>query len=107
MAHRKRTQTQYNAIQMKCQDEARSIVDKYLKKEHLPYSTFDDIYVVWFAFISKGWKCMVSSYTYTDQFFEVTKDEYTGEYYCNCFKRVRYITHPSTHFKDALETDLV
>jgi len=50
---------------------------------------------------------MVSSYTYTDQFFEVTKDEYTGEYYCNCFKRVRYITHPSTHSEDALETDFV
>ena len=93
MAHGKRNK-KYDALQMKCQDEARRIISDYYKNEHLYYE-FNDIYVVWFAYIKNGWKCMISSHRYKNHFFEITKNERSGEICYNCFKRYQFIVHPS------------
>lgn len=94
MAHGKRNHKNYDALQMKCQDEARQIISDYYCHEKL-VSDIDSIYVVWFAFIKNGWKCMVSSYCYKNHFFEITKNERTGEICYNCFKRYQFIVRPS------------
>ena len=96
MAHKKATkklQMQYSYRYKKCSDEAIDIVEKWFEDT---YSKIDDysIYIVWFAFTKNGYRCMLTSKTYKNNFFEITKNIVTGETICLVLRQVEYIVHP-------------
>ena len=80
-------------IRHELENEAKNIVFTwyYNKDEAI---TIDSLFIVWFAFLKNGYKCMLSSRKKPDDFFEVTVNKRTGEQFFNCFKRVGYQVKP-------------
>lgn len=96
MAHSKqRNQKHVDQLQLKCQNEAKKFVLDYYNREGMGYNP-DSLYIVWFAFLPSGWKCMITSSMYKNHFFEVTKHVNSGEMYCNCYNLFEHIVYPST-----------
>ena len=83
----------FDKHQQKSQEEAKNFVLTWFQRERVGIN-IDSLYVVWFAYISNGYKCMVSSHEFSDLFFEVTKHR-DGEMYCECMKRFEHFVKPS------------
>lgn len=92
MAHKKAND--FDPRQHACEEEAKKIVIDWFKRRNLAVDK-DSLYVVWFAYIRRGFKCMVTSHIYKSNFFEITVNKITGEMYCNCFDRFEYFVDPS------------
>lgn len=84
----------FGSGQEKCEREAKSIVENWYKKHNIGIDP-ESIYVVWFAYLPNGYKCMVSSKMYSNNCFEITKNKITDEVYYSVFERVEYVVHPS------------
>lgn len=55
----------------------------------------DDLYVVTFAYILGGWKCMISSDAWTDtSYYEVTYDVHKGCIYLDWYKKIENVEIP-------------
>ena len=87
-----------------CENEAKNIVIDWFKKQNLA-SNKNSLRIVWFAYTTTGFKCMITSETYTNNFFEVTINKITGEMYCNCFERFEYFVTPSTEPENVVIDD--
>lgn len=98
----------YDARQHRFEEDARFVVYEWFKKNNLKINK-NDIYVCWFAYLSYGYKCMVSSYKNDNLFFEVTKN-IKGETRCNCFQRFEYFVEPEqkniVHIKDDIDDSI-
>lgn len=93
--------------QKNCEKEAKEIVYKWFKDRGLSIDP-NTIYIVWFAYVHHGFKCMVSSHMYKNNFFEITVNKVTGEMYYNCFKRFEYVIKPANHETNIdIQEDLV
>lgn len=91
MAHKK---AEYGYQYNKCSNEARRIAEKWFKDNKLAID-YKSIYIVWFAFTKTGYRCMVTSKMYQNNFFEITKNIYTNEMICRILQQVECIVHPS------------
>ena len=92
--------------QKPCEQEAMDVVLNFYKgRKEIEHKS---LRVVWFAFINQsGFKCMITSETYPNEFFEVTINKVTGEMRCDCFTRYEYIVKPSNHGKiSQYQTDI-
>lgn len=66
-----------------------SFWDPDSNRSFLENLTVNDLYVVTFAYILGGWKCMVSSDTWTDtSYYEVTYDTQNECMYLDWYKKV-------------------
>ena len=88
-------------LQKNCEEEAKELVIDWFKSRRLTIDP-SSLYIVWFAYIRQGFKCMVSSHIYKNNFFEVTVNKRTGEKYYNCFERFEYIVQPA-NFKQNID----
>ena len=82
--------------QIKCENEAREVVLEWYKNRNLLIDP-KTIFVVWFAYLPKGFKCMLSNDIYKNNFFEVTINKITGEIQCTCYERFEYMVKPAGH----------
>lgn len=82
-----------DAVQAGCIDEAIDfIIDNIYNRNN---KKNPKCYSVWFAFISGGYKTMITTEDENANiFFEVTK-KCNGEIRCDCFHRFEYIVVPS------------
>ncbi len=80
--------------QKNCENEAKKFVQDWYKDRNIVIDP-NSIYVVWFAFLKNGFKCMISSHMYKNNFFEITSNKTTGEICCSCFERFEYVVHPA------------
>lgn len=53
-----------------------------------------DFSITWFAYTDTGWKCMVTSDSDPNNFYEITKNEKTNETTCSCLNRYAYFVEP-------------
>lgn len=83
-------------LQRKCENEAREIVLNWYKNHNLLMDP-ETIFVVWFAYLPSGFKCMLSTDIYSNNFFEVTMNKITGEIQCACYTRFEYMVKPASH----------
>lgn len=83
-----------DARQRKYETEAALFVKNYLKQNNINVDD-DDIFIIWFAFTNHGYRCMVTSRSCKDLFFEISKNNKTKEFICHCFKQFEYIVYPS------------
>ena len=91
MAHKKAAYDyQYN----KCFNEARRIAEKWFTDNKLAID-YNSIYIVWFAFTKAGYRCMVTSKMYPNNFFEISKNIHNNEMICHVLQQVECIVHPS------------
>lgn len=91
MAHKKAVYGyQYN----KCSNEAKHVAEKWFKDNKLAID-FESIYIVWFAFTKNGYRCMVTSKMYQNNFFEISKNFYNDESICHVLQQVECIVQPS------------
>lgn len=90
----KKTNVDYQ--QIRCEREARDIVIEWYKNRNLIIYP-KNIFVVWFAYLPSGFKCMLSTDIYKNNFFEITVNKTTGEIQCTCFKRFEYMVKPAGH----------
>ena len=91
MAHKKAMQDyRYN----KCSNEARHIAKQWFIDNKLAID-FESIYIVWFAFTKNGYRCMVTSKLYQNNFFEIKKNIRNNEMICHVLQQVECIAHPS------------
>lgn len=81
---------QYN----KSCNEAKHIVQKWFTDNGLAIDP-NSIYIVWFAFTKVGYRCMVSSKLYQNNFFEINKNVMSNEMVCHVLQQVECIVHPS------------
>lgn len=75
-------------------NEARRFVEKWFKKNKLAID-YQSIYIVWFAFTKTGYRCMVTSKMYQNNFFEINKNVHNNEMVCHVLQQVECIVHPS------------
>lgn len=91
MAHKK---AMYDYQYNKCSNEAMRIAEKWFKDNKLAID-YESIYIVWFAFTKTGYRCMVTSKMYQNNFFEISKNVRTNEMICHVLQQVECIAHPS------------
>lgn len=91
----KKAKKEYHDEQRKCENKAKEVVLDWFKQKNLSINP-ETIYVVWFAFLRNGFKCMITSHMYNNNFFEVTINKKTGEMYYSCFERFEYVVEPPT-----------
>lgn len=91
-----RKKADYDPRQRKCENEAREIVLEWYKNRNLLMDP-KTIFVVWFAYLPSGFKCMLSTDIYKNNFFEVTVNKITGETQCACYERFEYMVKPADH----------
>ncbi len=48
----------------------------------------DDVYIVWFAYILGGWKCLVGSNLMPDHYYELTYNKTKNETYFDSYLKV-------------------
>jgi len=99
-----RKKANYDPRQHACENEAKKIVSKWFKKQNL-VTKDHALRIIWFAYIPRGFKCMITSDTYNNNFFEVTVNKVTGEIYCNCFQRFAYFVTPSNKTENIIISD--
>ncbi len=87
-----------------CSEEAINTVKHWYRDNHLSIDA-NDIYIVWFAFTKVGYKCMVTSNTYKNLFFEISKNMYNDEMLCLVLQQVECIASPkhTDIFNDLIE----
>lgn len=90
MGHKK----SYDSHFVKCSDEAKNFVEEWYKNNNLPVDT-NSIYIIWFAFTKNGYRCMVSSHMYKNNFFEISKNMKNQETVIQVLQQVECIVHPS------------
>lgn len=91
MAHEKAV---YDYQYKKCTKEAKQIVKKWFKENNLAID-LNSIYIVWFAFTKVGYRCMVTSTMYQNNFFEISKNVQNKEVICYVFQRIECIVTPN------------
>lgn len=84
----------YDSRYIKYSNEARELVEEWYNNNHL---TIDktSIYIIWFAFTKNGYRCMVSSHMYENNFFEISKNMKNQETVIRVLQQVECIVHPS------------
>lgn len=87
MAHKK---AMYDYQFNKCSNEAKSIVEDWFKENKLAIDP-KSIYIVWFAFTKVGYRCMITSRMYQNNFFEINKNAFGNEISCHVLQQVEYI----------------
>lgn len=91
MAHKKAAYDyQYN----KCSNEAKRIAEKWFIDNKLAID-YKSIYIVWFAFTKAGYRCMVTSKMYQNNFFEISKNVHNNEMICHVLQQVECMVRPS------------
>lgn len=99
-----RKKANHDPRQHACENEAKKIVSNWFKKQNLVIKN-NALRIIWFAYIPRGFKCMITSDTYNNNFFEVTVNKVTGEIYCNCFQRFAYFVAPSNKTENIIISD--
>ena len=84
----------YDYKYSKCAKEAKRIVEEWYIKSKIAIDP-KTIYIVWFAFTKSGYRCMVTSKLYRNNFFEISKNLYNNEMICHILQQVECIVHPS------------
>ena len=74
------------------QGKARRLVHDYilprLEKTDVHVAFFlEDVYVVWFAYTLKNWKCLISTTLPDGMYYEVTYNGDKGETYLDAYKK--------------------
>lgn len=86
-------------VQKKCETEAINFVIEWHKRHHLKVNT-DDIYISWFAFIKGGYRCMVTSCTNQNLFFELSVNKKTNAIQCDCYERYAHVSTNGSNYKE-------
>lgn len=56
------------------------------EQEHIPVAiTVDDVYVVWYAYVLGGWKCLISTTVPDNKYYEVTYNAAKREMYVDTY----------------------
>ncbi len=91
MAHKK---AMYDYQYNKRSNEAKHIVMQWFKDNNMDID-FETIYIIWFAFTKVGYRCMITSDMYQNNFFEINTNVSNGEMVCRVMKQIECIVHPS------------
>lgn len=84
----------YDKYQAKFEKEAKRLVESWFRRNKLGIDR-NSLYLVWFAFTNDGYRCMVTSTVYKNNFFEISKNVKTKETICNCFELFECFVKPS------------
>lgn len=99
-----RKKASLDPIQKKCELEAINFIVDWYQRQHL-YIDVDDIFISWFAFTKGGYRCMASSYTNQNLFFEISVNRKTKDVQCDCYERYAHISVNGTNYKTVNLTD--
>ena len=76
------------------EQDAKRIVLEWFELNHKQIDT-DSLFLVWLGTFETGYRCMISSTTIDDLYFEINKNMKTGEMTCSCFRRFAYMARPA------------
>lgn len=51
----------------------------------------DSLYLVWMGLTKSGYRCMIGSTDFPNNYFEIKVNKKTGETICTCLRRFEYI----------------
>ncbi len=88
MAHKK---ANIEPIQKECEAEAIEFIVNWYRWQNVKVNE-NDIFIVWFAFTKRGYRCMLSTHVNPNMFFELSANKRTKDIQCDCYERYEHIT---------------
>ena len=87
MAHKK---ANLDPTYKKLEDEAKDfVIDWFDMNDYLIDE--DSLYLIWLGLTKSGYRCMIGSTDFPNNYFEIKKNMKTSETICTCLRRFEYI----------------
>lgn len=101
---RKKANNSIDPIQKECELEAIEFVANWFEWQNFRVDQ-NDIFVVWFAFTKRGYRCMISTKFRPNLFFELSVNKRSGDIQCDCYERFEHVVMNGSKFDVIKFTD--